>query len=145
MTEAAGKPQVTGAEEQVLAEHRKVREFVHQIENCRDLVDLPGLLREFRMFLELHFMTEEAPEGFFDTIRQMSTRQLAAVDQLAKEHGALLADVDGVSERAGACLAGPVAAVMTEARALARRLRLHEAAEDTLLLDALYTDLGQGD
>ncbi len=145
MTEVGGKHQVTGAEEQVLAEHRKIREFVHQIENCRDLVDLPGLLKEFRTFLELHFMTEEAPEGFFDTIRQMSSRQLAAVDQLAKEHGALLADVDGVSERARACLAAPVAAVLAEARALARRLRIHEAAEDTLLLDTLYTDLGQGD
>jgi len=145
MTEADGKSRVAGAEEQISAEHRKIREFVHQIENCRDLVDLPGVLKEFRTFLELHFMSEEAPEGFFDTIRQISSRQLAAVDQLEKEHGALLAEVDGVSDRARACLAGPVAAVLAEARALARRLRSHEAAEDTLLLDTLYTDLGQGE
>lgn len=145
MTEAGGKPRAADAEERVLAEHRKIRESLERIENSHGLVDLLNLLKEFRALLELHFMTEEAPEGFFDAVREMSSRQLATLAQLEKEHGTLLADVDGVSERARACLAGPVAAILTEARALAQRLRAHETAEEAMLLDTMYTDLGQGD
>ena len=145
MTDAGGKPQASNFREQILTEHRRVREFREQIENSRDLGDLLGLLREFRVFLELHFMSEEAPDGFYDAIRHMSPRQLAKVDQLEKEHWAFLIDIDRLSENARACLAGPVALVLTEARTLARRLCTHETAEDTLLLDTIYTDLGQGE
>jgi hypothetical protein len=145
MTKAVAKPRAVGAEERILAEHRTIREFLQQIENSSGLVELLGLLKDLRAVLELHFMSEEAPDGFFDSIREMSSRQLATLDRLEKEHGALLAEVDGVSERARACLAGAVAAILTEARALARRLRAHETAEETVLIDTMYTDLGQGD
>ena len=144
MTDAGGKPQATGVEEQILAEHRKIRELVQRIENSRSPVELVELLQEFRALLELHFMSEEAPEGFFDAMRNTASRPLTKVDQLEKEHWALLAELDRVSEGARVCLAGPVAAVLTEARALARRIRTHEAAENALLLDTVYTDLGQG-
>ena len=145
MTKAVAKPRAAGAEERILAEHRTIREFLHQIENSGGLVELLDLLKDLRAVLVLHFMSEEAPHGFFDSIREMSSRQLATLDRLEKEHGALLAEVDGLSERARACLAGVVAAILTEARALARRLRAHETAEETVLIDTMYTDLGQGD
>jgi hypothetical protein len=144
MTEAGSKPSEASTGQQILAEHRKIREFGQQIEQSRDLAELLGLLGKFRELLELHFMTEEAPDGFYDDIRSMSPRQLAKVDQLQKEHPAFLAAIDRVREHARACLAGPVAAVLAEAGALAGRLRTHEAAEDNLLLDTIYTDLGQG-
>lgn len=145
MAKAVAKPRAADAEERILAEHRTIREFLQQIEKSGGLVELLNLLKDLRAVLELHFMSEEAPQGFFDSIREMSSRQLATLDRLEKEHGALLAEVDGVSERARACLAGAVAAILTEARALARRLRAHEAAEETVLIDTMYTDLGQGD
>jgi iron-sulfur cluster repair protein YtfE (RIC family) len=144
MTDAGSKSPVTSIEEQILAEHRKIRELGQRIEHSRSLVELLELLSEFRSLLELHFMSEEAPDGFFDTMRNTGSRPLTKVDQLEKEHWALLAQLDRVSEGARVCLAGPVAAVLTEARALARRVRTHEAAENTLLLDTMYTDLGQG-
>ena len=42
-------------------------------------------------------------------------------------------------------LATVTGALPGDARALARRLRTHEAAEDEILFDTLYGDLGQGD
>ena len=144
MTDAGSKPSAPGVEEQILTEHQKIRELVERIENSRSLVELLDLLKEFHTVLELHFMSEEAPDGFFDSMRTTGSRPLTKVDQLEKEHWALLATVDRVSEEARVCLAGPVAAVLTEARALARRIRTHEAAENALLLDTMYTDLGQG-
>lgn len=144
MTDAGGNPSATGVEEQILAEHRKIRELVQRIENSHNLVELLHLLQEFRTLLELHFMSEEAPDGFFDALRNTASRPLTKVAQLEKEHWTLLAQLDRVSEGARVCLTGPVAAVLTEARALARRIRAHEAAENALLLDTVYTDLGQG-
>jgi iron-sulfur cluster repair protein YtfE (RIC family) len=144
MTDAGGNPPATGVEEQILAEHRKIRDLVQRIENSRSLVELLELLQEFRSLLELHFMSEEAPDGFFDAMRNTASRPFTKVAQLEKEHWALLAQLDRVSEGARVCLAGPMAAVLTEARALTHRIRAHEAAEDALLLDTVYTDLGQG-
>jgi len=145
MAGATGKPPVTGAEAQLLAEHRRIRNLTRQIEGSRDLPELLQRLQEFRTLLVPHFLGEEAIDGLYDIIRRMSPRQLARVDDLEKEHRAFLAAIDEVAERARACLAGPVAAVLTEARALARRVRDHEAREDALLLDTMYVDLGHGD
>lgn len=144
MTDAASNPSAISVEEQILVEHRKIHELGHRIENSRSLVELLELLQEFRTLLELHFISEEAPEGFFDAMRNTASRPLSKVDQLEKEHWALLAQLDRVSEGARDCLAGPVAAVLTEARAMVRRIRAHEASENALLLDTVYTDSGQG-
>ena len=145
MARASGKPPVTGADEQLLVEHRRIRDLTRRIENSRDLPELLRRLQEFRSLLVPHFLGEEAPDGFYDTIRRMSPRQLARVDQLEKEHPAFLAEIDRVAERARACLAGPVAAVLAEARTLVHRMSEHEACEDDLLIETIYVDLGHGD
>lgn len=145
MGKASGKPPVTGAEEQLLAEHRQIRDLTRQIEDSRDLPELLGRLQEFRSLLVPHFLGEEAADGFYDLIRRMSPRQLARVDQLEKEHPAFVAAIDRLTEQARACLAGPVAAVLAEARTLVHRVNEHEAHEDDLLLETMYVDLGHGD
>jgi len=144
MAEASGEPQLTAVGESVLAEHRQIRELAQEIESTSDLFQLLSRLQEFRSVLVAHFESEEGVGGFYDAIRSMASRQIGRASQLEKEHLALLAEIDRVAERARACLAGPVAAVRAEAGAMARRLRAHEAAEDDLLLDTLYIDLGQG-
>jgi hypothetical protein len=57
---------------------------------------------------------------------------------------AFLSDVDGLVARAQACLAG-AAQILGDARSLAQRIRKHEVAEDQIVADSLYGDLGQGD
>jgi hypothetical protein len=145
MSEPGSRDPVTGVEPHILTEHREIRALGEHIENSQDLVEVLGLLQDFRTLLVGHFASEEARDGFFDVIRAMTPRQLAKVGHLEKEHSALLAEVDRVGESARACLEGPVAAVLAGARALVHRLRTHEAAEDALLLDTVYDDLGQGD
>jgi hemerythrin-like domain-containing protein len=141
---ASGEPQLTAVGESVLAEHRQIRDLSHEIESTSDLLQLLSRLQHFRSVLVTHFLAEEAVGGFYDTLRSMAPRQIRMVYQLEHEHGALLADIDRVVERARACLAGPVAAVLAEAGAVVRRLQTHETAEDDVLLDTLYVDLGQG-
>ena len=50
-----------------------------------------------------------------------------------------------LAARAQACLAGPMAQIFGDARSLAQRIRKHEVAEDQIVADSLYGDLGQGD
>jgi hypothetical protein len=145
MSEASEKPRLAAAEVRVVAEHRRIRDFTGQIQAARDLSELLRDLEAFRALLELHFMGEEVADGLYDTIRGMAPRQIARLDQLEKEHRQFLADLDRVALHARQCLAGPVADVLNEARDLARRLLAHEASEDDVLMDTMYTDLGQGD
>lgn len=144
MTEAGSKP-TSDAADRVLDQHQSIREFTARLENIGDLEELLRRLEEFRRMLVPHFLAEEDRDGLYDVIRSFSPRQLSRVDQLQREHEAITADIDRVAARARACLAGPVAEVLAEARVLARRVRKHESSENSMLLDAMYTDLGQGD
>jgi hemerythrin-like domain-containing protein len=145
MVEPEPTPPVADVSAYVLAEHRRLRELTHDLEAVADLHQLLLRVGEFRAALVTHFLDEEAVGGLYDTIRGMAPRQIGRLDQLQREHAQLLAQVDGLAAAARACLEGPVAQVLEQARALARRVRAHEAAEDDVLLDTLYTDLGQGD
>jgi hemerythrin-like domain-containing protein len=131
--------------DQLLAEHRLIREFTRQFENASELRALLTVLAEARPTLVAHFATEEEDEGFYDRVRSMAPNCIERVDRLEREHQAFLKDLDALVARSQACLAGPVAEILGDARLLAQRLRRHEVAEDEIVVDTLYGDLGQGD
>jgi hemerythrin len=142
MAEVGEKHHVADA---ILEEHRKIREMSGRIEASRDLDELLQCLVEFRALLEQHFLTEEAPDGFYETVRIAAPRNLMTVDKMKAEHATFLSDIDRVRQRIRACLDGPMKEIFRDAGALARALRDHEGREDALLMDIIYTDLGQGD
>jgi hypothetical protein len=142
---AAPQPSVSETGQQVLSEHRQIRELAGKMEVAADLNQLLVRLAEFRALVSRHFVTEEAVDGLYDLLRETSPRQLGRIALLEKEHQALLAEIDRIAESARQCLAGPIAEVFTAVRTLTRHVRKHEAAEDSVLMDAMYTDLGQGD
>jgi hypothetical protein len=144
MNEPGSIHHISGVDARILAEHRRIRDTVRRLEETPDLGELLMRLADFRGLLVVHFPAEEAPDGFFDAIRSTAPRHLGRLEELRREHAMLLASVDAVAARVRACLAGPVAEVIEEARNLARGVRRHEAAEDELLVDSFYTDLGQG-
>ena len=145
MSDPSGTPSVTGIDEQIVAEHRRIRDLTRQLDETSELRELLTRLAQLRVELVAHFLREEEVEGLFNMIRSMAPRLLGRMAQLETEHYTFLDDIDVLGARARACLTGPVAEVLREAHALTRRLRNHEAAEDEVLLDTLYNDLGQGD
>ncbi len=132
-------------DEWLLAEHRRIREITDRFDSAAGLPELLAVLAEARPTLAAHFSGEEADEGFYDRVRSMAPNQTERVDRLEREHQAFLSEVDGLAARAQACLAGPVAQIFGDARSLAQRIRKHEVAEDQIVADSLYGDLGQGD
>jgi len=131
-----------GVDEQILAEHNRIHELNDQLQATATMPELLACIAELRAFLVRHFAVEEEPGGFFDTVRELEPGHHAKIDALQKEHAALLAGLDALAARCSACL-GTIAAVQGDARALGHRLAVHEAAEDHVLIDTMYTDLGQ--
>jgi len=145
MTEPGGGESISNANAQAIEEHRKIRELTERLGHAQSLVDLLRRLQELRLLMVPHFTDEEAQGGFFDVVRTQASRHLGAVRRLEREHEVLLAELDKLAEGARACLAGPVAEVLRQAREFARRTQEHEARENELLIDALYVDVGGGD
>lgn len=144
-TDGESGSSMASANEQVMHAHRKIHRATRQMASAPDLVDLVQRLLELRTLITPHFTDEEKPDGFFDLIRARSGRHLGTVKELEDEHRTLLGAVDGLAERARACLAGPVAQILKDADDLARRFSEHEARENALLIDALYVDIGEED
>lgn len=144
-TDAESGSSMASANDQVLHAHREIHQATRRLTSASDLVDLLGRLVELRTLITPHFMDEEKPDGFFDVIRARSGRHLGRVKELEDEHQALFGAIDGLAERARACLAGPVDQILKDAAELARRLAEHEARENALLIDALYVDIGEED
>jgi hypothetical protein len=143
MAEAADR--IAHVKDQVLDEHRRVRDITKRMGDARDLRDLLERLREARGLVVTHFSSEEAPGGFYDLLRGAAPSYLGRIDQMQREHQAMLGDLDRLLERAQACLDGPIAEIFQDVADLARRLQRHEARENEVLLDSMYTDLGQGE
>jgi uncharacterized protein (UPF0335 family) len=131
--------------EQMLAADQRIAAMARALRGVQGLGHLAQSLRHFRFTLEVHFASEEAPDGFFDMIRDRAGLYVERVEQLRQEHVALLGDVDAVLDEIRACLAGPVAAIRMRASTLADRIERHEARESDLLGDAMSTDVGAGE
>lgn len=134
--------------DQVLEEHGHILGLARRIQSASDLGELLSGLREFRVVLEGHFLAEEAPDGFYETVREVARRHLDLVAQLESEHQAFLDEIDRIAERAQACVGdppgNPVAELFRQAMDLTRRVHEHERREIEVLMDEMYTDLGQG-
>lgn len=139
-----GSPRVGGVEG-ILDAHRTIQDLTRQLEEAGDLIGVQDLLKALRALLVPHFAEEEAPDGFFDLVRGVTSRHLAKLRQLEEEHVALLDHVDAIADQVRASLAGPVAEVLRETARLVQRVRAHEACESALLVEALYVDVGAQD
>ena len=139
MSNPRSRPAAAGLDEQILAEHQRVRALNHRLQTGTDLLGMVACLGELRSLLVQHFKLEEVPGGFFDTVRAQSPQHRARMDRLQAEHAGLLRDLDALAARASR-----FTELLDDARSLGARLSSHEAAEDEVLMDTTFTDLGQG-
>jgi len=131
--------------DQIALEHKNLRELCDRIESTADLAEIVPQLNALRTLLREHFATEEAPDGFYETVQRTAPHFSARLSRLLDEHKELLVDLDRVAGQAILCLEGPVADVRRQAAELSRRLKAHEQDECDLLSDSIYSDIGGGD
>jgi hypothetical protein len=134
--------------DQVIEEHGQILALARRIERASDLVDLLRGLQEFRSVLEGHFLAEEAPDGFYERVREITRRHLDLVAALEREHRTFLDEIDGITRRArermGEAPGRAAAELFRQAVELTRRVQEHERREIEVLMEEMYTDLGQG-
>lgn len=128
--------------DQLIEEHRRISEAMARVEAARDLPELLARLDEFTALLVPHFKAETAPGGFFDVVRERASGHFGRLAELEGEHQTLLDAVERVTREARACLEGPIAAILKQARTLTAQLHDHETRESQLFLDSMYTDIG---
>lgn len=131
--------------EQILSEHQQIRELVGRIEDTTDLAEIVSGLQQLQPLFESHFAREEALDGLHSDIRARAPQHRQAIDRLEQDHRELLADVAELQAQAQACLQGPIREIEALRSRFLLKLREHEARESGLFVDAIWTDLGQGD
>jgi len=125
------------AAEQIGEEHRSVRLLAKALGETTNIKDLADLLFELETELIPHFEAEEGPNGLEKAVREEAPRNLVQVGRLLEEHKLILKELEELTDH--------VKKVRRGAVHLGRRLMEHEAAENELLVDTLYTDIGAAD
>lgn len=139
------RPRISDLElQRFFMEERRVVDLVRSLRHTHGVGEVARVLTDLRAALELRFVTEEAPDGFFDMIGERGAGHFLRGQQCRREHVALIRDVDRALDRVRACLAGPIAEIVQEARTLADHIEQHEKRERDLLVDAMSTDAGTG-
>lgn len=133
------------ARQRIAEEHRHLSELLDQIEDISAPAGLAAALERLRGLLVAHFEGEEADDGLHDAIGCSTPHLLPAVQHLFDEHREFLSDLDALTARARELAAGPVEELRTRVAGLASRLRAHEAEENELFGESVYTDVGSQD
>ncbi len=118
-------------------EHLEIRSAVAKLRSTTDIRILAGVLSGLQEMLPAHFEREEGPDGLGAEITEQAPQSAFALEQIFGEHVVILEMVSALSTRSTGLLDGIAA--------LARMLEQHEAKESKLFVDAIYTDLGEGD
>jgi len=125
----------------IQAEHDELRALLETLVNTQ-LEGLLPLLGQLRNLLVEHFATEEGPDGL-EAITENQPQFLPRLEEIFREHQGFLARLDGIARRVEGVLRERDT-LLIDVRALAHELHEHEAKENELLGDVLYTDLGGG-
>ena len=128
----------------IAEQHHELRQALALIDETGDLTRLVPLLRDLRTNLAAHFADEEREDGLAQAVGPTAPHHLRRLEALLAEHAQLLASLDDLIDRGDSVLNGSVKQIVSDARALTRRLARHEAAETALLTDAVYADIGGG-
>lgn len=123
--------------QRVLEEHKALAEHFERLATTTELDGLDSALAGLLQTLPAHFAHEEETDGFFDQVLDRSPRYRDHVLRLIREHGELNELISRVHDR--------VVALRAALHGLGKRLQAHEAVEQELLMDSIYTDLGEGD
>lgn len=131
--------------DQILTEHCQIAALAGGLVEKRDLEQIAGGLNQLLPLLERHFAREEAQEGLHGGLRTQAPQVAAAIEHLQHDHRRLLTDAGELRSRVRGCLDGPVREIHDRCLRLLRDLQQHEARENELFLDTVWTDLGTGD
>jgi hypothetical protein len=133
------------ARDRITLEHHRLSAQLDLIELTTDPARLPAALERLHVLLDEHFPGEEASDGLHEAIGGATPHLLPAVQHLFDEHRDFLADLHSLTARARWLAAGPLAELRAGLAGLTARLRDHEARENDLFGESVYTDVGSQD
>jgi iron-sulfur cluster repair protein YtfE (RIC family) len=144
-TRSGATDESSGETDQIMAEHEMLKEVLGRLDGARDIGALAALLGDLEDLLEVHFAREERADGILRDVGARAPHRVDALAEVLSEHDELRRAAAELAQDARACLEGPIQALYDGVHELRARLQSHEARENEIFLDALYTDYGTGD
>lgn len=141
---------------ETLDEHESCMKLVAEVEGCLDrpaedveawVADLRQKLTRLQETLRRHFEGEEAGPLFRD-LAVKHPRLSGPLAQLEAEHPVILEDIEAVLRKAGSMedtAHFEIRELNARAQLVVARIQRHEAAENELVLEAHWSEIGVGD
>ena len=137
--------------EEIRQEHDELRDLLGVINKAlsgklESVARVAELLNSLRTHIDHHFAAEEET-GFFNEVTETAPRLSEKVDQLKEEHARLRVAIKALVEYAENSAGDADWWTETEKRfrEFSKTLMHHESTENSILLDAYDTDIGDKD
>ena len=127
--------------QQVVNEHERIEAQMRRVAAATSLADLLGLLEDLASSLLVHFEGEERPGGVIEAMRVAYPNANVHLQRLLDEHGKMRAELAVLVARVQQALDWERNLRTTTSDFLAH-IHDHESRENDLLVDLVYTDLG---
>ncbi|MCB1035075.1 MAG: hypothetical protein KDD47_14705 [Acidobacteria bacterium] len=134
-----------GTRNRIADEHAQLSALLDEVVLIDAPVRLVPKLEKLHTLLREHFHHEEGKEGLQAALGRSASHLLPTLQHLYDDHQVFLRDLEGLIGRARKLAEGQVRTLMSGVAKLAERLEAHEAEENELFTDAVYTELGGGD
>ena len=126
-----------------VTEHEMINAQMRRVAAATSLENLLGLLEDLVPSLLAHFEGEEQPNGVIDAMRVAYPNAGVHLQRLVDDHKRMRAELDILVARVQQAL-DLEHAVRTRVSDFMADIQDHESRESELLVDLVYTDLGDG-
>ena len=141
---SAKDPSTKNSSARIAEEHRELQQTLRQLEQATETGRIASLLESLHSQLELHFSEEEADDGLAEAIPVSTPHHRRELEHLFDEHRLFISRIGTLSNRLRLIEAN-IADLHDDMKTLCTDLRRHEARENSLLTEAVFTDVGTGD
>jgi hemerythrin len=127
--------------------HQTLGELRTLLENRESTAKVAIALAEFANQVQAHFVHEEEPEGFFDSVIDQAPRLKTRADALLEEHAAMSRELKELRRHAkhGVVSDEWWSQLNTEFESFWRLFCRHERSEHELVQEAFHDDIGSKD
>lgn len=124
------------SEKVIEQDHVEIRQMLETLRTSTDMAELTTVLGELTAALSLHFLKEEQPQGFFESLMDCVPERHGEVSALQREHERIRQSLERLCRTAGQPGMNHVA-VHAAASGLVQALAEHERREHELAQQAL--------
>jgi hypothetical protein len=128
-------------ESRITEEHLEIRAVVEQLQRVTDPNMMLIVLEDLHRKIEKHFLREEGDKGLYTIIEDLAPQHTERVDELLREHRALMSGLLALIRDCRALLNDPMAKLRADADRFIEMFQAHDVAETEILTDCVLREM----